>query len=208
MKKLLWGVALWPLLVTYQSWAAPADLTAIQYQWAICQYQLQKDEAREDCFEQLIDTNKAALAAAPERQDLRVWLGINLSSLAGVKGGLGALSLVKQARKEFEQVIATAPDTLHGSAYVSLGALYYQVPGWPIGFGSDKKAKALLKQGLAIDPNGIDANYFYADFLRDQGDIAAARSYFERALAAAPRLDRPLADKGRRAEVAAKLKEL
>ena len=66
---------------------------------------------------------------------------------------------MKAARAEFEQAIQRDARALAGSAYVSLGSLYYQVPGWPIGFGDDDKAEQLLKQGLAIDPDGIDANY-------------------------------------------------
>jgi Tfp pilus assembly protein PilF len=45
------------------------------------------------------------------------------------------------------------------------GALYYQVPGWPIGFGDKDKANELLKKALALNPDGIDPNYFYGDFL-------------------------------------------
>ena len=49
------------------------------------------------------------------------------------------------------------------------GFPYYQVPGWPVGFGDDEKAEQLLKQALAINPTGIDPNFFYGDFLLDQG---------------------------------------
>jgi hypothetical protein len=47
---------------------------------------------------------------------------------------------VKQARKDFEAAIALDKTALAGSAYTSLGSLYYQVPSWPPGFGSNKKA--------------------------------------------------------------------
>ncbi|QTG98208.1 tetratricopeptide repeat protein, partial [Vibrio furnissii] len=63
-----------------------------------------------------------------------------------------ALSLVKEAKVLLEQVIETAPETLDGSAYTSLGSLYYQVPGWPIGFGDDDKAEAMLQKALEINP--------------------------------------------------------
>ncbi len=117
------------------------------------------------------------------------------------QGGLGALALVKEARGQFEKALALEPRALDGSAYTSLGSLYYQVPGWPLGFGNDKKAWELLVQGLAINPQGIDANYFYGDFLRDQGDYAGAEKAFKHALEAAPRPGRELADAGRRKEI-------
>lgn len=54
---------------------------------------------------------------------------------------------------------------------------------------------------MQIDPDGIDPNYFYADFLYKTGDKAGAMEHLKKALAAAPRPDRELADKGRRAQV-------
>jgi cytochrome c-type biogenesis protein CcmH/NrfG len=88
---------------------------------------------------------------------------------------------------------------------MSLGVLYYEVPGSPIGFGDKAKAKMLLKQALAVDPNGLDANYFYGDFLLDQGDKAGAKSYLQKALRAPHDPSRPAWDAGRRREVQALL---
>lgn len=87
-------------------------------------------------------------------------------------------------------------------------ALYYQVPGWPLGFGDDNKAEALLKKALAINPTGIDANYFYGDFLYRQGQYRAAAAALEKALHAPARPDRPLADEGRRKEAQALLAKI
>lgn len=75
-----------------------------------------------------------------------IWSAIIDSSWAGAKGGLGALSLVKQARSDLEKAISIDPNALQGSAWTSLGALYYQVPGWPIGFGDKNKAEEMLKK--------------------------------------------------------------
>lgn len=198
--------AISPLMAAAQS--PTQDLAYMQRQWAVCQYQVKKEGPRESCFTDLVQRNRDALTASPDSNELKTWLGINLSSLAGVKGGIGALSLVKEARKEFEQVIDVAPKTLSGSALTSLGALYYQVPGWPIGFGDKKKARAMLKAGVAANPDGLDSNYFYADFLLDQDDERQAKVYFEKALKAPARPNRPIADAGRRAEIQQKLKEL
>ncbi|WP_154179592.1 tetratricopeptide repeat protein [Vibrio furnissii] len=186
--------------------AAGADpLQTIQKKWAVCQYQSKDKDHQVYCLENLIQRNEEALKAAPERQELKLWLAINKSSLAGVDGGLGALSLVKEAKVLLEQVIETAPETLDGSAYTSLGSLYYQVPGWPIGFGDDDKAEAMLKKALEINPDGIDPNYFYGDFLAQDGRKAEAIQYLTKAQQAKPRPARPLADQGRQQEIAKKL---
>jgi tetratricopeptide (TPR) repeat protein len=109
---------------------------------------------------------------------------------------------VKSARKSFETALELNPAALHGSAYTSLGSLYYQVPGWPIGFGDEKKALELLRQGLAINPEGIDPNFFLGDYLYRTGDYAGAEQALRKALQAPPREGRTLADEGRRREIA------
>ena len=89
---------------------------------------------------------------------------------------------------------------LEGSAYNSLGVLYYKVPGWPIGFGDKKKAAELLQKALALNPQGIDPNFFYAEYLVETKHPDQAVTYLERALQAPPRPGRQIADTGRREE--------
>ncbi|CAH8195925.1 tetratricopeptide repeat protein [Vibrio aestuarianus] len=189
--------------------ASSADpLNTIQKKWAVCQYQSQDKEHQVYCLEKLIERNQKALDDQPERPELKVWLAINKGSLAGVNGGLGALSLVKEAKVLLEQVIEQAPETLDGSAYTSLGSLYYQVPGWPIGFGDDEMAEKMLKKALEINPDGIDSNYFYGDFLAEDGRKVDALTYLKRAQQAKARPDRPLADMGRQKEIEKRIGEL
>lgn len=189
--------------------AAPAEpLHLIQHRWAQCQYKIADSDTQEACFEHLINDNQYEIDQAPKRADLKVWLAINNASLAGAKGGLGALSYVKKAKALLETVIETDPTTLNGSAYTTLGSLYYKVPGWPIGFGDDDMAEKMLKKALVINPNGIDPNYFYGDFLVDQGKEQQAIAYFKRAQQAPARADRPLADQERQKEITERLKQL
>ena len=101
----------------------------------------------------------------------------------------------------FERAIELDPNALEGSALTSLGSLYYQVPGWPIGFGDDKKAAEYLKKGLSINPDGIDPNYFYADYLFRSGDYSGAEKSLRKALQAPARNGRKVADDGRRKEI-------
>lgn len=188
-------------IVAKQAMAAPS-LLDIQHQWADCQYrQVHNKKVRIKCFQKNIASNKQALKARPNNPQLLVWLGINEGSLAGAKGGFGALSLAKDAKKRFEQVIQTAPNTLNGAAYTSLGTLYQKVPGWPIGFGSDDKAETMLKKGLSLNPDGIDANFFYGEFLASKDRKKEALIYLNQAKHAMPRPDRPLADQGRQQDI-------
>ena len=184
-----------------------AQLHQLQTRWAEINYQT-PEKQREEAFAKLVTQADAALASEPNAPELLIWRGIILSTEAGAKGGLGALSLVKEAKTNLEQALAIDPQALGGSAYTSLGSLYYQVPGWPIGFGDDEQAEKMLKQALAINPNGIDPNYFYGDFLQRQKRFEEARAALEKALAAKDRPGRELADKGRRAEAQALLQQV
>ena len=186
---------------------ATGSVNQVRDRWAQINYQLPKPQ-REAAFEELLHQSEKIRQANPRDAAALIWEGIVLSSLAGEKGGMGALGLVKRARADFEAAIKLDASALDGAAYTSLGALYYQVPGWPLGFGDDAAARTMLRKGLAIDPDGIDANYFYADFLRDQKDWAGARTAFQKALAAPARPGREVADAGRRQEAQAKLKEV
>jgi len=186
---------------------ATSSVNQVRDRWAQINYQLPKPQ-REAAFEALLHQSEKIRQATPRDAAALIWEGIVLSSLAGEKGGMGALGLVKRARADFEAAIKLDAGALDGAAYTSLGALYYQVPGWPLGFGDDAAARTMLRKGLAIDPDGIDANYFYADFLRDQKDWAGARTAFQKALAAPARPGREVADAGRRQEAQAKLKEV
>ena len=59
----------------------------------------------------------------------------------------------------------------------------------------------MLTRALAINPEGIDANYFYGEFLCDQGQCVQAIPYLEKAAHAAPRPGREVADAGRHREI-------
>lgn len=183
------------------------DLAKIQNRWAEIQYQL-PEKQREKAFEKLADETGAFVAAYPDRAEPLIWHGITLSTWAGAKGGLGALGLVKKARAALESALDIDRNALDGSAYTSLGSLYYQVPGWPLSFGDDDKARKYLQSALKLNPAGIDPNYFFGDFLLQQGENQRAKIYLERALNAPDRPGRVVADAGRRAEIRKKLASL
>jgi tetratricopeptide (TPR) repeat protein len=176
------------------------DIHQLQTRWAEIKYQLPEAE-REKAFATLVNDAEKLRRANANKPAYLIWEGIIRSTYAGAKGGLGALDQVKQAKKLFEQSISIASDALAGSAYTSLGSLYYQVPGWPVGFGDDKKAKDMLLKGLSYNPDGIDSNYFYGDYLLDQKQYPQAVASLEKALQAPARPGRESADAGRKQEI-------
>lgn len=187
--------------------AVAQSLAELQQRWAEIKYTRPQAE-QAVAFSSLSDTAEQLVERYPDSAELHIWAGIIHSTEAGVSGGLGALGLVKQAKIEFENALELNPLALDGSAYTSLGALYYQVPGWPIGFGDDDKAEWNLQRALSINPEGIDTLYFWGDYLHDQGRDTEARQALENALEAPHREGRELADNGRRSDIRQLLSQL
>ena len=188
--------------------AAPVDdaVVDIQHDWEVIRYQSPAAE-REKRFETLAAKAHKVSETYAGRPEPLVWEGIVVSSWAGEKGGLGALGLVKQAKALYESAIAIDGNALDGSAYNSLGVLYYKVPGWPVGFGDTAKAKELLLKALALNPKGIDPNFFYGDYLLETKQPEQAVAYLDRAVQAPARPGRQISDSGRREEARALLEK-
>lgn len=207
MKKAAWLLGL--LLSANVAWADNVSGTVekLQHDWANANYSV-PEEKREDAFKALAERARQATAANPNRAEVMVWEAIILSTYAKYKGGIGALGLAEKSRDLLLAAEKIDPTALNGSIYTSLGSLYYKVPGWPIGFGDKKKAREYLEKALKVNPDGIDPNYFYADFLMERSEYAKSKQYFDKALKAPARPGREDADKGRREEIREALKRV
>ncbi len=183
-------------------WATETEqlIFPIQKKWAEIKYEVAtKDQA--ELFKALALDARKVSETHPGSAEPLIWEGIVISSEAGVRSGLSALSLAKNARDKLLQSIKINDQALNGSAYTSLATLYAKVPGWPIGFGDNDQAESYFIKSISINPNGIDPNYFYGEYLIDHGRHQEARKHLEIALKAPARVGRELADDGRRKEV-------
>jgi len=127
------------------------EVREIQFEWARLYYMDEFLNANYRELKALVEKANQVVARHPKNAEALVWDAIVMSTMAEKKGGLGALSLVKQARLRLEEAEAIDPTVLGGSVYASLGTLYSKVPGWPFGFGSDDKAEVYFKKALAIN---------------------------------------------------------
>jgi len=180
-----------------------AELERIQQRWALTKYQT-GEKSQAEAFARLTSEAHALSERYPNRAEPLVWESIVLSSYAGTLQGLqklGALEKVEQARDLLLAAEKIQPDALNGSVYTSLGVLYYKVPGWPFGFGDKEKARAYLDRAMRLNPQGIDPNFFLGELLYEQGKYQEAMTALEKALHAAPRTGREVADHGRREEI-------
>lgn len=137
-----------------------------------------------------------------------LWQGTLRSTLASLKGGLGALSLAKEAKQFLEKSLAVDPTVEHGYAHVILGALFQKVPGKPLGFGSKEIARHHFLTALQMDPNGLESNFFFGEYLIQMGDHASAKGYLEKAARSAVDQQFMVFEQGRRDEVQKALKQI
>lgn len=182
---------------------AASSLDALRDEWARIKYQVQGKDAKLAAFAQLEKKAAAHRAANPDSVEAKIWEGIILATSAGVTKSLGGLPKVEKAKALFEEAIRQDPRAMDGAAHMSLGSLYYQVPGWPVAFGDDDLAEEHLRAALAIDPDGMDTNYWYGAFLIEDGRTGEAMMYLKKAKAAPVRAERKIADEGRQQEIAA-----
>lgn len=147
----------------------------------------------------------AVVAQCPNRAEPLIWDAIITASEAGLRGGLGALGLVREARDELERAEHINASAMNGAVYVTLGSLYAQVPGPPVAFGNRRRARTYLERALAMSPSDIDANFFMGDLLMRERDWTGAARYLQRAVDAPARPGRAVADRGRKAEARALL---
>lgn len=206
MKKIISLLCLVPMMA-FADWQE--DVKMMQTEWAKIKYETEESKQQSQYDALLINCNQL-LENNPQQAEVLIWHAIIEASYAGSLSAINptALGYVKNAKKHLEESIEINPEALDGSAYTSLGSLYYQVPGWPLGFGDDDKAEDFLKKGLAVNPNGIDPNYFYADFLIQNNRKDEAKKYLNTAKKAKSRQGREVADRGRREEVMALIQKI
>lgn len=182
-----------------------ADVRAINDGWAHVAYEMNGSSHQAQALARLDQQAAAVVARYPGQAEPLLWEGIVVSEEANRANIFHQLGLAYRARDLIARAYAINPRVADGGAAMSLGVLYFKVPGSPIGFGDTTRARQLLQQALALDPNGMDANYFWGDFLYSQGDNGGARAALEKALRAPHDPSRPVWDAGRRREVQALL---
>ena len=208
MKKYAWLIALLFAANTAFAETTPLDasIAKLQHEWAKANYQTPEKE-KEAAFEKLVKEAHGVTTANPGRAEPLIWEGIITSTLAKYQGVFSAGGTAKAARDLLLAAEKIDANALEGSALTSLGSLYYKVPRFG-SFGDHDKAREYLERALKVNPNGIDQNYFMADFMLERGEKAKALEYFKKALNAPARPGREDADAGRRAEIMESVKKI
>jgi tetratricopeptide (TPR) repeat protein len=183
------------LLLSTQSIAQSLDesLLRIESEWAKIYYNTPKQK-QSFAFEQLIDKVKTISTQHSEKSEPIIWEAIIKATNADNQNGIAAIKSIHQARDLLIKAIKIDPYAMDGSAYLTLGTLYYMTPKWPIGFGDEKIAQQMLKKALLINPYAIENNYYYGDFLLTKNMFNEAKEYFKRTLSIPAREKQSFAD--------------
>lgn len=170
-----------------------ASIAGLESEWAAAYYQ-NNEALQRQAYPVLLEKAATLVGRYPQAAEPKIWQATIMAANAGFQSSFDALSTLEAAKTLLEQAIQQNPAALEGAAYVTLGTLYYMVPGWPVSFGDNKIAEQLLKTSLEINPDGIDANYFYADYLLRQDRTGEAEVYFRKAVQAPVRKQQIFAD--------------
>lgn len=183
-----------------------ASLLNIESEWASIYYSTPKQK-QGAAYSRLLDKTINLSRQFPENAEPFIWEAIVMATNADNQDPVSALEAVHAARDLLLKAIEINPQAMNGSAYVTLGTLYYMTPKWPIAFGDDAIAKEMLQTALKINPNGLDANYFYANYLLLNNELIEAEKYFKRAVAIPARAEQFFADNRLKEEAKVALKQ-
>jgi tetratricopeptide (TPR) repeat protein len=182
--------------------ALNAEILHLALDWEHIKFEVANADEQEKQMEALADRAAKIAQQYQNQPEAAIWLGILISEQASManenSSPIRALRLAMKARDILEQVEKVDPVALDAGAPTSLGVLYYRVPGFPLGFGDKVKARHLLQEATTNAPNGLDANYFYGDFLYQQKEYPEATKVLKHALALPTHPDRPIWDQSRR----------
>jgi hypothetical protein len=171
------------------------ELEALVGDYDTVRFDTSNDEARSKALTTLIQRAASLAKQHPSRGEPLAWKGIVEADLSARERSLGQ---AKNARKTLEASLAILPNSSAPDAYSTLGAMYANMPGFPLAFGDKKKARVHFQQCLTLDAKHVGCNINYASLLLKQEDFAGAIKHANAGIAGLPRPGRDKADKASR----------
>ena len=180
---------------------ADEAVSAIENRWSEIRYAMKDSHEQLTALRDLRAKTQALMDQRPANAEALLWHAMTLLLEADTHHSVASLGLAKEARDLLEAAVQNDTGAATSMITTALGALYNEIHGWPIGFHDDGKARAHFAKALEANRDGMDANYFYGDYLVQQRKYRDALPYLEKALAVPVRPDHERYDAGLRTEV-------
>jgi len=178
---------------------------ALNNEWAEIFYRLPSN-AQAEKYYALLPRIREFKAQNPTRAEPLIIEAITLCTLAAADWGFSSLGRIGEARELLEKSIDLDPTAMEASAFLTLGNLYYRLPGWPFSFGDEDQAREYYEMALKLFPEGLDTNYFLGDYWLNEEEYDKALIYLEKADTIPPRPSNLLSDGKMKAELQKALK--
>ncbi len=155
----------------------------LQTSWDHISFEIKSNRHQKKAFK---DLSQLAINYSNQYSDsaeIKAWAGIIISTEAGFYrlNVVKALKTATLAKDILEEALLLDSNVINGGVYASLGLLYNEVPGSPIGFGDKELAKNFLNKALKISPNGMISNFFNGQYYFKKKDYTEALQYFKKA---------------------------
>jgi len=119
---------------------------------------------------------RALLEAEADSPEGLLYLSANMGAGALLEGKMAALRVIPEMEKLLLKLHEVAPEYESAAAARTLARLYHVAPSL-MSIGSAKKARIWIERALVIAPRHAGNQAFAADFYRDEGEPARARSH-------------------------------
>lgn len=179
----------------------------LENDWAKVRYQTPV-KLRIQAFETMLTAFDKAPQQCLETAEYLIIQAMIKGSIAKQQSGFSALKKIKKIKQLLDNAMTKNPAAMDGMGWILLGLLYDKSPGWPLSIGDDDKAESAYRKGLEYDPTGIDANFYYGDFLRRKDLPLQAQHYLLKASQAKQSTGREIAYHGRLKDVQRALSKL
>lgn len=189
------GVSAWLGCQQQEGPTLETELASIAEGWDEARYEITDENSQVVALGVLATEAELLAQRYPNDIRVRIWQGVILIGEADDAGWIDALRYAGQAN---ELLLAAERQPLDGSTSImvetALGVLYGQAPPFPISFGDGRIAEAHFRRALVGDPTGVEANFYYADFLVREHRERDAIAPLQRALLAPSRPGREIGD--------------
>lgn len=113
-----------------------------------------------------------------ESYDAQIWALLARFRKVSASSMIPPLGEIERLAQQLEALRARAPK--EHVAYMILGAMYRELPGWPLSIGDHRKSLALLIEGERLAPDNAEVLLQLADTYRAMGETEKARSTYRR----------------------------